>query len=85
MCNGRKGTHIVVNNHSTGIYTRTDTIVENQRYTLIYECLEMVVFGCILRLRDDDATDLTLRKRSTDFYFVLIVLSTLCNHNSIAT
>ena len=85
MCHRIEGTHIVIDHYPTGIDTRTDAVVEHQRNTGIHQTLEMIVFLGVLRLRDNNTAYLVLEKRLTNSHLSLIVLTTLCHHDTIAT
>ena len=77
-------THIVVNNHATGIHTRTDTVIEHQGYTLVDEILEMVILLGVFCLRYDNATHLIFKERLADVDLFVVFLITLCHHHPIA-
>ena len=80
-----EGSHIVVHHYPTGIHARTYSIIEDQGDTRLHQTLEMVVTMGILRLRDDNATNLVLVKRLTNAHLTLIALATLCHHDKIAS
>ena len=60
MCHSVVGTHIVIDDDATGIHTRADAVVENQRHTSIYQPLEVLIVLRVLGLGNDDATNLVL-------------------------
>ena len=62
------GPHIVVDHHTAGIHTRTDTVIENNRDTRVYQILEMSIVNCVLRLAHDDTAYLISLELLTDGY-----------------
>ena len=82
---GIVSSHIVVDNHTTGIHARTYSIIEHQRHTLVHQSLEVVILLRVLGLTDDDATHLILVERLADTHLALILLAALGYHDTIAT
>ena len=80
-----EGAHIVVHHYPTRIHARTYSIIEDQGDTRLHQTLEMVVTMGILRLRDDNATNLVLVKRLTNAHLTFIALATLCHDDKIAS
>ena len=74
---------VVVNHHTTGIHASTDTIIEHQGYTRVYQALEMLVLLRILGLRYNDAAHLTLIERPAQLHLTLIALATLSHHDMV--
>ena len=84
MRHGIEGSHIVVNNHSTGIHARTYSIIKNKGNALIDKSLEMVILQSVLGLRHNDATHLVLIERLADAHLALIALLTGSHQNAVA-
>ena len=82
MGHGVIGSHIVIDHHPTGIHTRTDTVVEHQRNTGIQQPLVMVVVTCVLRLGDDDTTDLVTVEILADAGLALILFPAEGHHDT---
>ena len=80
-----EGAHIVVHHYPTRIHARTYSIIEDQGDTRLHQTLEMIVPMGILRLRDDNATNLVLAKRLTNAHLTLIALTTQCHDDKIAS
>ena len=85
MGHGIIGTHIVINHHTTGIHARTDSVIEHDGDTCIYQPLIVFVVLGVLRLRHDDTTDLVTMEVLTDPHLTLMLFSTQRNHNPVTT
>ena len=85
MSHGVIGPHIVIDHHATCIYSRTDTVVEHQGDTRIYQFLIVVIAFRVLCLRDNHPTDFIAMEVFTDSGLTLILLAAQGHHNPIAT
>ena len=79
-----EGSHIVVDNHTTGIHARTYSIIEHEWQTIVEQHLEMLIAMGVLRLRNNDATHLILIERATDIHLPFITLTTMSHQDAIA-
>ena len=84
MADGGECPHIVINNNTIAVHSRTDAVVEHQRDILVKKFQEMVVPLSVLGLRDNHATDTAMLERLTDAHLALVLLATLCHDNGIA-
>ena len=76
--------HIVIHHHAAGINTRTDAIIEYQGNARVNQSLEMIIALGVLRLRDDDATDLLPMEHLTDAGLAFKLLVTQRYHDVVA-
>ena len=81
--NSIKSTHIVINNDTAGVETRTDTVIEHNGNVRVYKLLEMFIATSVLSLRDDDATHFLAMKHLADACLALVLFVTQCHHNII--
>ena len=85
MSNGVIGPHIVIDHHATCIYSRTDTVVEHQGDTRIYQFLIVVIALRVLCLRYNHPTDLITVEIFADPGLPFVLLAAQGHHNPIAT
>ena len=83
--NGSKGTHIVIYHHSRAVHARTYSIIEDERHPILQQFFEMVILLGILRLRNDDATNLVLIEVFTDGHLLIVTLVTLRHHHTVTS
>ena len=84
ITDGIIGPHVVVDHHTAGVHTRTDTVVEHQGDASIDESLVVLVVTGVLGLRRDDTTDLVTEEVLADMGLALVLLATEGHHDTIA-
>ena len=84
MGNGGESSHVVIYNYTRTIHTRTYSIIEYERYTIIHQFQKMIILLSVLGLRDNNATHLILIEVFTNSHFLIIPFVTLRHHHTIA-
>ena len=77
-------THVVIDNHTAGIYPCGYSVVEHKWYAMVYKPLEMFVALRVLCLRHNDSANLMVEERLAYLHFLRVFLIALCHHDGIS-